>query len=676
MAIDNENVELRFDNIVVDEPIDVNIKCYSADDVRVFYGLGRTAAVFNTDFTVELNPADYNTFDVIPTQSLRDKIDAMLLADEDEEDCIFVARELNYLSDFVEADGFLRDKIAKEFDRTLMRTQQIALMAEKSLDVLPGAVAAATTATTQAGIATGAASTATTKAGEASDSADDAYAWANEDEDVVVADGKYSAFHWAQKAYGVVSAALTDIANALGAALADITSAKNSAISELDDYVAAAEAWAESEVEVEPGKYSAKYHAERAEAIVDGAAFELLENKGQPDGYASLDSGGKVPASQLPSYVDDAVEAANFAALPGTGETGKIYVTLDDNKTYRWSGSAYVEISASPGSTDAVPEGATNLYHTAARVRATVLTGLSTAAATVVDATHTVLQAIGFLQAQISAIAFPTKAIGGFTVAVNVTDSSHDHDIAAGWWIESGVKYVGTAMTKQTDADWAAGTNAGGRQTALGNSALCHWLAIYHPTNGVDYMCKPVATAISLPAGYTQYKHIRYFRTDGSGNIVPDYQDPLNPDEVWLNAGIAEWDVTNTTTTAVTVTSAAPPNVDAIIATSLDGSGGTSTSAMGGSNVYGSVRPISETDAAPTQANSDICSGLLSWAITSSGGAYGPTITTYAWDGIIAACRLYVRTDANKQYRYRKTGSNGNCTFKGTLLGWRDRRLA
>lgn len=57
--------------------------------------------------------------------------------------------------------------------------------------------------------------------------------------------------------------------------------------------------------------------------------------------------GGLVPSAQLPSFVDDVLEAANFAALPGTGATEKIYVTLDDNKTYRWSGSAYVEISAS-----------------------------------------------------------------------------------------------------------------------------------------------------------------------------------------------------------------------------------------------------------------------------------------------------------------------------------------
>lgn len=56
---------------------------------------------------------------------------------------------------------------------------------------------------------------------------------------------------------------------------------------------------------------------------------------------------GKVPASQLPSYVDDVMEFANFAAFPVTGESGKIYVALDTNLTYRWGGSSYVEISPS-----------------------------------------------------------------------------------------------------------------------------------------------------------------------------------------------------------------------------------------------------------------------------------------------------------------------------------------
>ena len=95
-------------------------------------------------------------------------------------------------------------------------------------------------------------------------------------------------------------------------------------------------------------------------------------NKNQNNGYAGLDGSGKVASTQLPSYVDDVIEAANSAALPGTGETSKIYITLDNNKVYRWSGSSYVEIVATPGSTDSVSEGSTNLYFTNTRARSAV----------------------------------------------------------------------------------------------------------------------------------------------------------------------------------------------------------------------------------------------------------------------------------------------------------------
>lgn len=54
---------------------------------------------------------------------------------------------------------------------------------------------------------------------------------------------------------------------------------------------------------------------------------------------------GKVPAAQLPSYVDDVIEVADFVSLPVTGETGKLYVTLDTELLYRWTGTIYAEIS-------------------------------------------------------------------------------------------------------------------------------------------------------------------------------------------------------------------------------------------------------------------------------------------------------------------------------------------
>ncbi|MBM5818125.1 MAG: hypothetical protein FJ083_16610, partial [Cyanobacteria bacterium K_Offshore_surface_m2_239] len=82
---------------------------------------------------------------------------------------------------------------------------------------------------------------------------------------------------------------------------------------------------------------------------------------------ADLDASGRVPAAQLPGYVDDVLEFPNFAAFPIPGETGKLYVSLASNRQYRWSGSTYIEINPSPGSTDGIPEGSVNLYFTAAR---------------------------------------------------------------------------------------------------------------------------------------------------------------------------------------------------------------------------------------------------------------------------------------------------------------------
>lgn len=69
--------------------------------------------------------------------------------------------------------------------------------------------------------------------------------------------------------------------------------------------------------------------------------------KGAASGVAELDSSGKVPSAQLPSYVDDVVEFASRDSFPGTGEDGKIYIAEDTNLTYRWSGTQYVEISPS-----------------------------------------------------------------------------------------------------------------------------------------------------------------------------------------------------------------------------------------------------------------------------------------------------------------------------------------
>ena len=85
---------------------------------------------------------------------------------------------------------------------------------------------------------------------------------------------------------------------------------------------------------------------------VDSTARVASSLIGAANGVAPLGSDSKISATYLPSYVDDVLEVANYAALPVTGETGKIYVDLATNKAYRWSGSAYVYITS--GAVDSV----------------------------------------------------------------------------------------------------------------------------------------------------------------------------------------------------------------------------------------------------------------------------------------------------------------------------------
>jgi len=80
-----------------------------------------------------------------------------------------------------------------------------------------------------------------------------------------------------------------------------------------------------------------------------GYTPENSANKGVANGYAPLASDSKIDAAYLPSYVSDVLEYANLAAFPATGASDKIYIALDTNKVYRWSGSVYIEVAANSG---------------------------------------------------------------------------------------------------------------------------------------------------------------------------------------------------------------------------------------------------------------------------------------------------------------------------------------
>lgn len=157
-------------------------------------------------------------------------------------------------------------------------------------------------------------------------------------------------------------------------------------------------------------------------AGLGGVATALI---GAASGIAPLDSTSKIPAAYLPSYVSDVAEYANLAGFPASGTLNIIYIALDTNKTYRWSGSVYIEISPSPGSTDAVVEGATNLYFTVGRVLATAITGYASGANTALAATDTLLAALGKIQGQL------TAHVASIAAAITTSNAYTDSSVAA-----------------------------------------------------------------------------------------------------------------------------------------------------------------------------------------------------------------------------------------------------
>lgn len=96
--------------------------------------------------------------------------------------------------------------------------------------------------------------------------------------------------------------------------------------------------------EVEGDVKSSNQDVTEAIEAVQTELTNFKNTKGQASGLASLDTEGKVPSAQLPSYVDDVLEFANAAGFPETGESGKIYLAIDTNTIYRWSGTQYVVI--------------------------------------------------------------------------------------------------------------------------------------------------------------------------------------------------------------------------------------------------------------------------------------------------------------------------------------------
>jgi hypothetical protein len=190
-----------------------------------------------------------------------------------------------------------------------------------------------------------------------------------------------------------------------------------------------------------------------------------LDGKQAAGTYATLVS-GTVPSSQLPSYVDDVLEYANLAGFPGSGETGKIYVDKATNKIYRWSGSTYIEISPSPGSTDSVTEGSINLYFTAARAISALTSTLSNYATS--SAVTSAINALSSVYTTTSAVASQiTSALSGYATQSWVTSQGFFTSSGVSSAISSAISSLGlgTAATHSA-SDFDAAGAAASAQTA------------------------------------------------------------------------------------------------------------------------------------------------------------------------------------------------------------------
>ena len=185
-------------------------------------------------------------------------------------------------------------------------------------------------------------------ANEAAQTANAAAASANQATDNVI-----DAINKTEAAYTNATAAAESANEAAGAANSAAEQAIgfiNSAQTAVDNANTAANAANEAATTATNAANNANTQAEYAKEQGDYAKQQgdaVLAQKGQPNGLAELDSTGRVPASQLPSYVDDVIDVDTYDDLPNPGESGKIYITTDTNLQYRWSGTGYAEISPS-----------------------------------------------------------------------------------------------------------------------------------------------------------------------------------------------------------------------------------------------------------------------------------------------------------------------------------------
>ncbi len=244
----------------------------------------------------------------------------------------------------------------------------------------------------------------------------------------------------------------------------------------------------------------------------------------------------------------------------------------------------------------------------------------------------------------------PRAYLAGFTLS-NDTDTDHDINITAGQCVDSGNvidMILGSEITKQIDASWAVGDDAGGLSSSLtvANSTWYHVHAII-VAGVVDVGFDTSVTAANLVTDHsaTAFRRIGSVLTDGSANILGFTQVG---DEFLWDAPVAEFNTANPGTSAVTQALTVPTGIQVIAKYAFDVR---DSSPAGASFML--ITAIDQTDTVPSETKKHLR-------------------TTVAGEN--ASVEAHTRTDTSGQIRYRFSVSSADHDAIGTTLGWLDRR--
>ena len=238
--------------------------------------------------------------------------------------------------------------------------------------------------------------------------------------------------------------------------------------------------------------------------------------------------------------------------------------------------------------------------------------------------------------------------LSGLTLVNSGTDPTNDVDIAVGVAVNStaaALMRLTAALTKQLDAAWAVGTNAGGLDTGSIANTTYHVHLIQRVDTGVvDVLFSTSATAPTMPTSYTLFRRIGSFiRAGGAITLFRQLGD-----EFLLNVPVTDVDTTNPGTAAVTAALASVPagvQFRAILTLWM------SDATPVGSSVL--VTALDQADTAPAVRLAHQSTGT---------GDQNPETT------------LVVRTDTSRQVRYRCSGSDASFRISFTTHGWYDTR--